>query len=326
MIGGVLHVAAAASVPGADITVSAGTWVAFLAFVVALIVGDLVLFHREEHEITLREAAVASSAWISIGVAFGGLVWWWLGSAAGVQYYTAYVIEKSLSVDNVFVWAVLLGYFAVPKVWQHRVLFWGVFGALVLRAMFIFAGIALLERLEWLTFVFGAFLIFTGARVGTHDEDEVHPERNPVLRLMRRYLPMTPDYRGSQFVVREQARRLMTPLLAVLVLIEVTDVIFAVDSIPAVLAVSRSTFIVFSSNAFAILGLRSLYFLLAGFQDRLVHLHIGLGIILAFVGLTMVVAPWFDVPTLWSLAVIVVVLGVTVAVSLRTDPTEAKGG
>ncbi len=311
---------ASASVPGADIAVSLAAWVAFLAFVVTLIVGDLVLFHREEHEISIREAAWASVAWISIGLAFGLVVWRGLGSEAATQYYTGYVIEKSLSVDNVFVWAVLLGYFVVPKVWQHRVLFWGIFGALVLRAAFIFAGVALLERLEWLTFVFGAFLIFTGVRVGTHDEDEVHPERNPVLRLMRRYLPMTTDYRGQHFLVREQGRRLMTPLLAVLVMIEITDVIFAVDSIPAVLAVSRSTFIVFSSNAFAILGLRSLYFLLAGFQDRLVHLHIGLGIILAAVGLTMVVAPWWEVPTLASLAFIVVVLAITVAVSLRSEP------
>ena len=215
-----------------------------------------------------------------------------LGAEAGAQYYAGYIIEKSLSVDNVFVWAVLLGFFAVPKALQHRVLFWGVFGALILRAVFIFAGVALLNRLTWLVLVFGAFLVFTGVRVGTHDEGEVHPERNPILKLMRKRIPMTADYRGPKFFIREHGKRLATPLFAVLVMVELTDVVFAVDSIPAILAISRSQFIVFASNAFAILGLRALYFLLAGLQDKLVYLNKGLGVILVYVGLKMLASYW----------------------------------
>jgi len=316
----------ASEVPGSDIVVSPEAWAGLLVLIVALIVGDLFLFHREEHEISFREAAVSSAAWISIGLAFGLVVWGFLGSAAAGQYYTGYVIEKSLSVDNVFVWAVILGYFVVPKALQHRVLFWGVFGALILRGVFIFAGVALLNRLEWLVFVFGAFLVFTGIRVGLHEEGEMHPDQNPVLRLVRRFVPMTDHYRGKHFFLREdvagQVKRLATPLFAVLILIEVTDVIFAVDSIPAVLAVSRSQFIVFSSNAFALLGLRALYFLLFGLKDRLVYLNQGLGIILGFVGVKMLTERWLHIPTIASLAFIVAVLTITVVISLRAAPED----
>ncbi len=318
--------AQASEVPGSDIVVSAQAWVGLLVLIVGLIVGDLVVFHREEHEISFREAAISSAAWISVGVAFGLVVWWYLGAAAAGQYYTGYVIEKSLSVDNVFVWAVILGYFVVPKALQHRVLFWGVFGALILRAVFIFAGVALLNRLEWLVFVFGAFLVFTGIRVATHDEGEMHPDQNPVLKLVRKRVPMTDHYRGKHFFIREDVggtmKRFATPLFAVLVLIEVTDVVFAVDSIPAVLAVSRSQFIVFSSNAFALLGLRALYFLLFGLKDRLVFLNQGLGIILGFVGLKMLVERWIHIPTVASLAFILVVLTVTIVISLRHAPED----
>jgi len=318
--------AQASEVPGADLVVSPEAWIGLLVLIVALIVGDLLVFHREEHEISFREAAVSSAAWISIGLAFGLVVWRYLGGAAAGQYYTGYVIEKSLSVDNVFVWAVILGYFVVPPVLQHRVLFWGVFGALVLRGIFIFAGVALLNRLEWLVFVFGAFLVFTGVRVAVHDEGDLQPDQNPVLRLVRRWVPMTDRYEGKHFFIRDdvggQLRRFATPLLAVLILVEVTDVLFAVDSIPAVLAVSRSPFIVFSSNVFALLGLRALYFLLFGLKDRLVYLNVGLGLILGFVGLKMLVARWFAIPTIASLAFIVVVLTITVTMSLRATPED----
>jgi tellurite resistance protein TerC len=311
--------ASASNVPGADIVVAPWEWALFVGFVALLILADLFLFHREAHEISLKEAAVSTAAWVVIGLGFGLFCWWWLGGSAATQYFTGYVIEKSLSVDNVFVWAVILGYFAVPRANQHRVLFWGIFGALVLRAIFIFTGVALLQRFEVLLLVFGAFLVFTGWRVGTHDETEIHPERNPALKLVRRVMPVTAEFHGTRFTVVQAGKRYATPMLVVLVLIEATDVVFAVDSIPAILAISRSQFIVFSSNAFAILGLRSLYFMLAGAQDKLVHLNKGLGVILAYVGVKMLLSWWgVHIPTPISLAFIAVVLGVTVLASLRT--------
>jgi tellurite resistance protein TerC len=315
----VLLLAAEAATPGGDITVSAAAWFGFIALVVALIVFDLVL-HRDDHEISMREAVAWTIFWIVLSLLFGGVIWLWLGDSAAVQYLTGYVIEKSLSVDNVFVWAVIFGYFAVPKRLQHRVLFWGIFGALVLRAIFIVAGIALLNALSWLIFVFGAILIFTAVRVATHDDAEIHPEHNPVLKLLRRTIPVTEDFVGHKFFVKRDAKRWATPLLVVLVMIEVTDVVFAVDSIPAILAISRSTFIVFTSNAFAILGLRSMYFVLAGASDRLVHLNKGLGVVLFYVGVKMIVSEWWHIPTWFSLLFIAVVLTITVIWSLRSSP------
>jgi tellurite resistance protein TerC len=307
------------AVPGADIVVSPGLWAAFIAIVVVLLLLDLFVFHREAHEISMREATLSSVFWIGIGLAFGLVVLWQLGGSAAAQYYTGYVIEKSLSVDNVFVWAVILSYFAVPRAYQHRVLFWGVFGALVLRGVFIFAGIALLERLEWIIFVFGLFLLVTAVRVARHSNQEIHPENNPVLRIMRRFIPVTADFHGARFTVVQQAKRYATPMMVVLVLVEATDVVFAIDSIPAILAISRSQFIVFSSNAFAILGLRALYFMLAGARDKLVHLNKGLGVLLFYVGVKMILAGFgIHIPTLLSLGIIASVLTATVVWSLRT--------
>ncbi|MFA5882346.1 MAG: TerC family protein [Acidimicrobiia bacterium] len=317
---------AAGDVPGADIQVDAWMWAAFLGLIAALLLADLFLFHREAHEISMREAAVTSVFWIALGVSFSLVIWGLLGGAAAGQYLTGYVIEKSLSVDNVFVWAVILSYFAVPKALQHRVLFWGVFGALVLRAIFIFAGVALLETFSWMLYVFGAFLLFTAWRVATHDNTEIHPERNPILKLMRRVIPVSSEYHGQRFWVKIDARRLATPLLVVLVLVEATDVVFAVDSIPAILAVTRSEFIVFTSNAFAILGLRALYFLLAGAAGKLRYLNIGLGIILGYVGVKMLLSDVYHLPTILSLGVIAVILTVTVVVSLRADARDAEAG
>ncbi len=313
---------ATGDVPGADLPVEGWMWVAFLALVAVLLLADLFLFHREAHEISMREAAVTSVFWVALGVSFSLAIWALLGGAAAGQYLTGYVIEKSLSVDNVFVWAVILSYFAVPKAYQHRVLFWGVFGALVLRAVFIFAGVALLNAFDWMLFVFGAFLVVTAWRVARHDNEEIHPERNPVLKLMRRVVPVTSEYHGQRFWVKIDARRFATPLLVVLVLIEATDVVFAVDSIPAILAVTRSEFIVFTSNAFAILGLRALYFLLAGAAGKLRYLNVGLGVILGYVGVKMIISEWYHLPTLLSLGVIAVVLTITVVVSLRADARE----
>jgi tellurite resistance protein TerC len=308
-----------AAPPGSDLNVPVAWWVGFLALVVVLLLLDLFVLHREAHVISVREATLSSVMWIAIGLAFGVVVWLGLGSDAGGQYIAGYLIEKSLSVDNVFVWAVVLGYFAVPRMYQHRVLFWGIFGALVLRAVFIFAGVALLERLEWLVLIFGGFLLFTGVRVARQSGEEVHPERNPVLNVVRRTMTITDDYRGARFFVKEAGRWVATPLFAVLILVEVTDLVFAVDSIPAILAVSRSPFIVLSSNAFAILGLRALFFVLIGFKDKLVHLNKGLGVILVYVGVKMLVSFWdIHIDVRLSLGVIVLVLAVTVIWSLRT--------
>jgi len=299
-------------------------WPSFLAFVVVLLLLDLFVFHREAHDIGMREASLSSAAWIALGVAFTGVIWWTLGGEAAGQYITGYVIEKSLSVDNVFVWAVIFSYFSVPNKYQHRVLFWGIFGALVLRAIFIFAGVALLERLDWLLFVFGGFLLFTAWRVGTDHGEEIHPESNPVLRVVRRIVPVSPTYDGQRLFTRENGRRLATPLFVVLVLIEATDVIFAVDSVPAILAVSRDTFVVFSSNAMAILGLRALYFLLAGAKDRLIYLNQGLGIILGYVGVKMIISRWYHIDSFVSLGIIAVILTVTVWLSLRATSQTSE--
>jgi tellurite resistance protein TerC len=305
-------------------------WLAFIVFVSVLLVADLLLVHRSPHAPTTKEAAIESAVWISIGVAFTGVIFAWQGGQAAGEYISGYLIEKSLSVDNVFVWALIMSYFAVPKQFQFRVLFWGVFGALVLRFAFIFAGVALLERFEWLLLVFGAFLLVTAVRMLRHDEDEVHPENNPVLRLVRAVIPSTSDYNGQRMFVRRGSRLLATPLLAVLIVVESSDVVFAVDSIPAILAVSREQFIVFSSNAFAILGLRALYFLLADLRDRFGYLQQGLAVILSFVGVKMILDAWLGIhiDTFLSLGVIAAVLAVSIWASMRRDSraTAAAGG
>jgi tellurite resistance protein TerC len=310
---------ASASGEFASFPVPLWAWAALVGTLAVLLVADLLLVHRTAHAITFKEAAIESAVWISLGLAFGLVLLAWQGSGAAGEYLAGYLIEKSLSVDNVFVWAVIFGYFGVPAKYQFRVLFWGIFGALVLRAVFIFSGVALLERFEWILYVFGAFLVVTAVRIARHDEGEIHPEQNPVLCVVRRVVPSTVDYDGQRLFTVQNGRRLATPLFAVLVLIETTDVVFAVDSIPAILAVSREQFIVFASNAFAILGLRALYFCLAGMRDRFRYLNVGLGVILGFVGIKMLVSGFFHLPTWASLAVIVVVLTVTVVASLRAD-------
>src|SRR5262245_14064428 len=303
----------------ADVDVPGWAWGLLVALIVVLLVGDLLVVHRTPHEISFRAAAVESAVWIGIGVAFAAVLGWWMGGPAAGEYLSGYLIEKSLSVDNVFVWAVIFGYFAVPARYQFRVLFWGIFGALLLRATFIFAGVGLLETFDWVLYVFGAFLLYTALKVARGVAADVHPVHNPVLRVARRVVPSTVEYDGQKLFSRRTGALLATPLFAVLVLIESTDVVFAVDSIPAVLAVTREPFIVFASNAFAILGLRALYFCLAGMADRLRYLNRGLGVILAFVGLKMLLAGVIHVPTAVSLGVVAAVLGITVATSLHAD-------
>ncbi|MBW3561141.1 MAG: TerC family protein [Actinobacteria bacterium] len=315
------HLLAAAPSAGGfvDIAVPGWVWAALAGGVVALLLLDLLLVHRTPHEVSFREALIESAVWIGLGLAFGLVMWWWQGTQAAGEYYAGYLIEKSLSVDNVFVWAVIFSYFGVPPKYQFRVLFWGVFGALVLRAIFIFAGVALLDRFSWLLYVFGAFLLLTAFKMVRHRGTEVHPENNPVLRLVRRVVPSTNEYDGQKMFTRREGVLLATPLFAVLVLVEATDVMFAIDSVPAILAVSREPFIVFSSNAFAILGLRALYFALAGMAGRFRYLDLGLAGILGFVGVKMLVVNVYHLPVAVSLVIIAAILTVAIVASLRAD-------
>jgi tellurite resistance protein TerC len=299
-------------------------WAAFVGLILLLLTLDLFVFHREAHEVSFREATKFSVFWIVLGLAFGGLIFVWRGPKAGGEYLAGYLIEKSLAVDNLFVFALIFSSFAVPPKFQHRVLFWGVVGALLFRAGFIAGGAALLENFHWMIYVFGGFLVFTGARMALHRNQEVHPERNPALRVFRRVVPTTDRYHGQRFVVREAGKLVATPLLAVLVLVETSDIIFAVDSIPAIFAVTSDPFLVFTSNAFAILGLRALYFMLAGMIERFVYLKIGLAAVLVFVGAKMLLADVYKVPIWVSLLAIAAMIGVSIVVSLRSTAGQAK--
>ena len=300
-------------------------WVAFGAFVLVMLVLDLFVLHRDAKEISFREAAVLSAFWVALGLLFGILVWIWAGPTTAGEYYAGYIIEKALSVDNVFVFALIFGYFAVPVEYQYRVLFWGVLGALVLHILFILIGAELLEAYDWMVYLFGAFLVYTGIRMARHSNQEVHPERNPVLRLLRRVLPMTDGYRGQKLLVRERGKLMATPLLAVLIAVETTDVVFAVDSIPAIFAITTNTFVVWTSNAFAILGLRALYFMLAGLMQRFVYLSIGLSVVLVFVGVKFIWSDLFGKVPIWvSLPFIATVVSVSVAASLWKTRGQAS--
>ena len=306
-----------------DIDVAAWQWGALLAIITVMLLVDLLVVHKEAHEVDTKEAAIESVVWISCGLAFTGVMWWWFGGAASGEYISGFLIEKSLSIDNVFVWALILGYFKVPMKYQHRVLFWGIFGALALRAVFIFAGVALIERFDWILYLFGAFLLYTAAKLVFTDNYHVDPGELKFLKVLNRCVPSTDDFDGQKLFTKVNGKWLATPLFAVLMLIEATDVIFAVDSVPAVLAVSNELFIVFASNAFAILGLRALYFLLADMHNRFAFLQQGLAIILAFVGVKMIIADWYHIPTALSLAVIAIVLTASIGFSLKLTRTDA---
>jgi tellurite resistance protein TerC len=306
-----------------DVSVPGWAWVALIGFMCVLLAFDILVVHRKAHDIHIREATIESAVWIALGLAFTGVIAWSFGGAAAGEYISGYLIEKSLSVDNVFVWALILSHFRIPAKYQHRVLFWGIFGALALRAIFIFAGVALIEKFDWVLYLFGGFLVYTAIKLVLEDEEELDPTSGRFMRLINRMVPSSPDFDGQKLFTRRDGVRLATPLFAVLILIEFTDVLFAVDSVPAVLAVSREQFIVFSSNAFAILGLRALYFLLADAHARFSYLKEGLAIILAFVGVKMLIAEWYHIPTLVSLAVIVIVLTVAIGFSLKADRSKA---
>jgi tellurite resistance protein TerC len=305
-------------------------WVVLAVVILGMLALDLFVFHRHAHEVSIRKAAVFSAVWIGLGLGFGALVAAWYGAEAGGEYIAGYLIEKSLSMDNVFVFAMIFGAFAVPAAYQHRVLFWGVVGAIVFRAIFIAAGTTLLDAVHWLIYGFGILLILTGIRMARSSGHAIDPQRNPVLRLFRRLVPMSPTFDGPRFVTRHAGKLVATPLLAVLVVVETSDIMFAIDSIPAIFAITTDPFVVFSSNAFAILGLRSLYFLLAGLLPRFTYLKAGLAALLVFAGAKILVSEWWKMPVWLSILIIVTILGISIAASWwatrsRTDraaPTD----
>lgn len=309
-------------------------WTAFLVFVFALLALDLGVFHRKAHEVSVREALTWSAIWISLSLIFNaGIYFGWIGGyapdlrhRAAAEFFTGYLIEKSLSVDNVFVFALIFSYFHIPAKYQHRVLFWGIVGALIMRGILIFAGIALIQRFHPIIYFFGAIVIFSGIRMWASGSPKVDPEHNRILKLVRRFFPLTPELHGQRFFVRRPEGLAMTPLFAVLVFIEWSDVVFAVDSIPAILAISHDPFVVFTSNVMAMLGLRSLYFALAGIMERFHLLHYGLSALLVFIGLKMVLSDIIKVPIHISLTVIASILVVSVVASMlfpkRVEPEE----
>lgn len=299
-------------------------WFAVIGFILLMLVVDLVA-HRHAHVISVREAAAWSTLWVLCGVAFGGIVWVMYGAEFGQQYFAGYLIEKSLAVDNVFVWAIIFTFFVVPREYQHRVLFFGVVGALVLRGLFIAAGSAIIASAGWVLYLFAAFLLFTGYRMLKQRNEHIDPEKSRAVKLFHRYVPMTDAFHGQRFLIRRNGVLLATPLLAVLVLVEVTDIIFAVDSIPAIFAVTDEVFLVFTANAFAILGLRAMYFLLADLIHRFVYLKAGLALVLVWVGIKMALKiDVYYIPTPVSLAIITAILGVSVAASLIATRGQAR--
>jgi tellurite resistance protein TerC len=291
-------------------------WVLFNVFVLAMLALDLGVVHRRKHEIKFKEAVAWSAVWIGLALAFAALVAYQRGADTALQFLTGYIIEESLSVDNLFVFLLIFSYFAVPPRLQHGVLFWGVLGAMVLRAIFIVVGVALLEHFEAVIYLFGAILIFSGVKMALEKESKIDPNQNPVLKLFRKLMPVTTEFEGSKFLVRRDGRTFATPLLLVLLVVETTDLIFAVDSIPAVLAITRDRFIVYTSNVFAILGLRAMFFALKGAMDLFHHLHYGLSVILVFVGAKMLLGHFFEIPIGIALGVVASILTLSVVASL----------
>jgi tellurite resistance protein TerC len=300
-------------------------WVVFNIFVFGMLALDLGVFHRKAHAATTKESATWCAVWVTLGLIFNAGVYIFLGPEKGLEFLTGYLIEYSLSVDNIFVFIIILSYFSVAPAYQHRVLFWGILGALVMRGIFIGTGALLLQQFHWIIYIFGAFLVFTGIKMLSKQEITVTPEKNPLLQLLRRFMPVATEYDGKRFFVRKNGKLAVTPLFVVLSVIETTDLIFAVDSVPAIFAVSQDPFIVYTSNVFAILGLRSLYFLLAGVVDLFIYLRYGLGVILGFVGIKMLLSSVYKIPIGLSLAVILGILTLSIVASLvapRREPAS----
>jgi tellurite resistance protein TerC len=305
-------------------------WVGFNLFVLAMLALDLGVFHRESHEVSVKEATIWSVVWISLAMVFNTIIFFfwnqmmpgsdYSNSEAGLAFLTGYLIEKSLSVDNIFVFVLIFTYFAVPKQYQHRVLFWGIIGALLMRGIMIGLGAALIKEFHWIIYIFGAFLIFTGIRMAFHKNEELHPEDNPLIKLFRRFMKVTDSYEGDKFFVRKAGVLMATPLFLVLLMVETTDLIFAVDSIPAIFAVTQDPFLVYTSNVFAILGLRSLYFVLAGVINKFHYLKLGLAVVLTFVGIKMLLIDTaYKIPTGLSLGVVATILAIAVIASIFRD-------
>ena len=290
-------------------------WILFNFFVAAMLVLDLGVFHRRSHTVKFREALVWSVVWIALAAVFAVVIFFWHGRTPSLEFVTGYVIELSLSVDNLFVFLLIFRYFQVPPVHQHKVLFWGILGALVMRAIFIAAGVGLIQRFHWIIYAFGAFLVYSGIKLFRQGEAEIHPEKNPILRLFRRWVPVTKDYEGNKFFIRRPGLY-ATPLFVVLLVVETSDLLFAVDSIPAILSITRDAFIVYTSNVFAILGLRSMYFALAGMMEMFRYLHYGLSLVLMFVGAKMLASHYYEIPTAIALAIVAGVLTISVLASL----------
>jgi tellurite resistance protein TerC len=290
-------------------------WILFNLFVLAMLALDLGVMNRRSHRVNFREALAWSGVWIALSAAFAVLLLFWHGPAQALQFVTGYVIDLSLSVDNLFIFLVIFRYFKVPDEYQHKVLFWGILGALLIRGGFIGAGVGLIGRFTWITYAFGALLVYSGCKLLAQGKTEIQPEKNIVLRLFRRAFPVTKEYVGGQFFTRRE-RLYATPLLVVLLVIETSDILFAVDSVPAVLAITLNAFLVYTSNVFAILGLRSMYFALAGMIDVLRYLHYGLSVVLILIGLKMLGSHYVNIPTGWALAIVLLVLGVSILASL----------
>lgn len=302
-----------------DIDVALWHWPMLVGVISALLLIDILVIHKNAHEVHTKEAAIESAVWISFGLMFALFIWWEFGGPAVGEYMGGYLIEKSLSVDNVFVWAVLFAHFKVLKKYQHRVLFWGIFGALAMRLGFIFAGVAIINAFKVTLILFGLFLLYSGIKLLQSHDDDFDPSNSRAMKIFHRFVPSTNELDGQKLFTIQNGKRLATPLLAVLVLVEITDVIFAIDSVPAVLAVTNETYIAFASNAFAILGLRALYFLLADMRDRFRYLQTGLGVILSFVGIKMTLSYWWHMPIAISLSIIGLVLTVSIVASLREE-------
>ncbi len=291
-------------------------WIGFNAFIILMLALDLGVFHRKAHEVKFKEAIIWSAIWIGLAMVFNLGIYYYFGKVSAVEFLTGYIVEKSLSVDNIFVFVLIFSAFAVPAAYQHRVLFWGIIGALIMRAIFIFAGVALINQFHWIIYVFGIFLLYTGVKIAINKGTKINVENNRMLNLFRKYFPVTNSYHGSKFITKIDGKKFATPLMLVLILVETTDLIFAVDSIPAILAITDNPFIVYTSNVFAILGLRSLYFALAGILKYFHFLHYGLAAILVFVGIKMLITDFYKFDPFVSLGIIGAILTVSIVVSV----------
>ncbi|MFZ2430765.1 MAG: TerC family protein [Lutibacter sp.] len=297
-------------------------WIGFLAFVLLMLALDLGVFHRKSHEVKIKEALIWSFVWISMAMVFNYGIYVFMGEIKAMEFLTGYVIEKSLSIDNLFVFIMIFSYFNVDKKYQHKVLFWGIIGALIMRSIFIFAGVALINKFHWIIYIFGAFLIFTGAKMLFQKDEKMDPNKNPLVRLFKRFFPVSDTMHDDRFFVKINAKTVATPLFVVLLLVEFTDLIFAVDSIPAIIAISSDPFIIFTSNVFAILGLRALYFALAGITQYFHYIKYGLSAILVFVGLKMTMVDFYKIPVMISLFTILGILVISVVASLLFPKKE----